>query len=240
MGLRMGTSGLLTYYAPSFLACLPSLGCGSICLRPAALQWTALGCQVRQYCHNSYRKERDSSRLTGDLESYFRVPPELESATTRKGRILEGRFEIAVESVLNADGLLREQLVMKNGFTVHKIRLSRGQRKATILWDCYPGKVAECARIAVANAFRMKNMIARNLRGRHVPHLEFVHDHLPPAKEDLVRAFEHVERELAEQASRDDSETPGQQEEQVADKEATTINTAVKRLSWAIGRSRRL
>lgn len=51
-----------------------------------------------------------------------------------------GRLESALESVLLADGNLREQLVFKYGFSIHRVQLSKDRRTVFILWDASPGK----------------------------------------------------------------------------------------------------
>lgn len=51
-----------------------------------------------------------------------------------------GKLETALESVLLADGYLREHLVERYGFSVHRVRFSKDRRTAYILWDASPGK----------------------------------------------------------------------------------------------------
>lgn len=49
-------------------------------------------------------------------------------------------MESALESVLLADGNLREQLVFKYGFSIHRVQPSKDRRTVFILWDASPGK----------------------------------------------------------------------------------------------------
>lgn len=58
-----------------------------------------------------------------------------------------------------------------------------------------------CQRALERNAFRLKADLARVLRSKYTPNLEFRHDHLPPLQAAAAEAFEAVERELTAQAA---------------------------------------
>lgn len=53
---------------------------------------------------------------------------------------LTGRLESALESVLLADGYLREHLVSRHGFSIHRVRYAKDRRTVHILWDAAPGQ----------------------------------------------------------------------------------------------------
>lgn len=45
-----------------------------------------------------------------------------------------------MEAVLLSDGYLREHLVNKFGFSIHRVRYAKDRRSVFILWDAQPGK----------------------------------------------------------------------------------------------------
>jgi hypothetical protein len=53
---------------------------------------------------------------------------------------LTGRLESALESVLLADGYLREHLISRHGFSIHRVRYAKDRRTVHILWDAAPGQ----------------------------------------------------------------------------------------------------
>ena len=63
----------------------------------------------------------------------------------------------------------------------------------SLLWDGYPGSVASCERELQTQAPRLKQLLAGLLACKHIPYLEFRHDHLPPQQQELVHAVEAVQ-----------------------------------------------
>lgn len=54
-----------------------------------------------------------------------------------------------------------------------------------------------CQRALDKNAFRLRSDLARNMKSKHTPYLEFRHDHLPPLQAATAAAIEAAEQELA-------------------------------------------
>ena len=58
-----------------------------------------------------------------------------------------------------------------------------------------------CQRALDKNAFRLRGDLARNLKSKHTPYLEFRHDHLPPMQAATAAAIDAAEQELAAAAT---------------------------------------
>ncbi|KAF8063046.1 hypothetical protein HT031_003885 [Scenedesmus sp. PABB004] len=131
-------------------------------------------------------------------EPYHWIPhPDGASPGSVGQRRAAGRLEHAVEAVLLGDGVLREALVAAHGLTIHRIRLAKDRRAVHVLWDAAPGQAPACAAALERNAFRLRAELARVLRSRHTPFLEFRHNHLPPLQAAVAAAMDAAEAELA-------------------------------------------
>lgn len=64
-----------------------------------------------------------------------------------------------------------------------------------------PLPVQACQRALDKNAFRLRGDLARNLKSKHTPYLEFRHDHLPPMQAATAAAIDAAEQELAAAAT---------------------------------------
>jgi ribosome-binding factor A len=111
-----------------------------------------------------------------------------------------GRLEAAIEAALLADAVVRAQLVERHGVAIHRVRLARNRRTAHILWDANPGAAAAAEAALQRCAFRLRRHVAKVMRSRHTPYLEFRHDRLPPRQACVAAAIERVEREAAAEA----------------------------------------
>jgi ribosome-binding factor A len=131
------------------------------------------------------------------------VPPEPELQHSYSQSLAQQRFASRVEGAIGAslltDAVLREALVEQNAFTMHNVRLSKDRRTAYILWDCHPRRKEACERFLQHNAFRLRKSLAKSLRAKQVPYLEFRHDRLPAHKESVVAAMLEADEELEEQ-----------------------------------------
>ena len=123
------------------------------------------------------------------------------------------RVETAIESSLLTDAVLREALVEQNAFTVHAIRVSRDRRTAYVLWDCHPSRKPACERFLQHNAFRLRRALAKLLRAKQVPYLEFRHDRLPEQKAHVVDAMSEAELEYEQAAGEHDADVAAVVEE---------------------------
>eukprot|EP00877_Chromochloris_zofingiensis_P014416 jgi/Chrzof1/9228/Cz03g40200.t1 len=137
-----------------------------------------------------------SSAGSAPGDTYYGVPYVYQSDQQVGQLRALGRLESAFETALLSNTVVRERLVERYGFTVHQIRLSKDRRKAYILWDCFPERVAACEKELHSQAYRLKRDIAKNTQSRFTPYLEFRHDHLPANKADVAATIERVERQL--------------------------------------------
>lgn len=128
--------------------------------------------------------------------AFYRLPYDAPDpdATVGQRRAL-GKLEGAVEAVLLGDAIIRERLVQRQGFTVHRIRLTNDRRRASVLWDAHPGREEACAKELQHIAYRLRGCIAKALRSKHTPYLEFKLDRLPPRQAGVADALRKVERE---------------------------------------------
>lgn len=110
-------------------------------------------------------------------------------------------MENAIESVMLADATIREQLVERYGLTIHRIQLAKDRRTVFVLWDANQGLAQHCQRALEHNAYRLRRELARNLKSKFTPFIEFRHNHLPPLQAAVAAAIEQVEQEAANQGS---------------------------------------
>lgn len=145
---------------------------------------------------------RGGSRSTDDLSelpaSYFRHG--MINAAGRQDRGTElshGRFLRALEVALERDALLRERLVERHGFVVHRVHLAEQKRKLHVLWDCHPGRAAECEAEMSKLVGRLRDLVARNARAKATPFIQFKHDHLSERATATALGLEQILRERA-------------------------------------------
>jgi ribosome-binding factor A len=144
-----------------------------------------------------------ADQLPADSDSYYWVPhdPEAFTPASVAQRRAAGRLENAIESVMLADAAIREHLVERYGLTIHRIQLAKDRRTVFVLWDAHQGKAKACEQALEKHAFRLRRDLAKNLKSKHTPFLEFIHDHLPPLKAAVAAAMEQVEAEAAAAAA---------------------------------------
>jgi ribosome-binding factor A len=141
-------------------------------------------------------------QLPAELDSYYWVPHDTESFTPASiaQRRAAGRLESAIESVMLADAAIREHLVERYGLTIHRIQLAKDRRTVFVLWDAEQGKAKPCEQALEKHAFRLRRDLAKNLKSKHTPFLEFRHNHLPPLQAAVAAAMEQIEAEAAADA----------------------------------------
>uniref|UniRef100_A0A383V7W2 Ribosome-binding factor A n=1 Tax=Tetradesmus obliquus TaxID=3088 RepID=A0A383V7W2_TETOB len=142
-------------------------------------------------------------QLPADSDSYYWVPhdPEAFTPASVAQRRAAGRLETAIESVMLADAAIREHLVERYGLTIHRIELAKDRRTVFILWDAHQGKAKACEQALEKHAFRLRRDLAKNMKSKHTPFLEFRHNHLPPLKAAVAATMEQVEAEAAAEAA---------------------------------------
>lgn len=151
-------------------------------------------------------------------DNYYWIPHATITPASIAQRRATGRVEAAIESVLLADGVIREQLVNRYGLNVHRVQVSKDRRSIFILWDANTGKVRDCEQALQKSAFRLRRDLAKILQSKHTPYLEFRHNHLPPYKAAAATAMQEVEKELSAEAAA------------AASADAEDVNAAIARL----------
>lgn len=139
-------------------------------------------------------------------QDHFWIPHETVSPLNIAQRRATGRVDAAIESVLLADGVIREQLVHRYGLNIHRVQVSKDKRSIYILWDANTGKAKECEQALQKNAFRLRRDLAKALQSKYTPYLEFRHNHLPPLKAAAATAMKAAEQELLTSAARQAAE----------------------------------
>eukprot|EP00878_Enallax_costatus_P009947 GHUV01010385.1.p1 GENE.GHUV01010385.1~~GHUV01010385.1.p1 ORF type:complete len:210 (+),score=58.24 GHUV01010385.1:942-1571(+) len=162
-------------------------------LRSATLLPSAVSSLVCAYM--SSIPEKDTA--TGSAAEYYWMPHETASPASVAQRRATGRIEAAMESVLLTDGAIREQLVHRHGLNIHRVMVSKDRRSVFVLWDADDGKAQECQKALEKNAFRLRRELAKAMKSKFTPYLEFRHNHLPPLKAAAAEAMEQVAQELS-------------------------------------------
>jgi ribosome-binding factor A len=153
-------------------------------------------------------------RASGPASGQYWVPPEPELEHSYSQSLAQQRFAGRVENAMAAsllsDAVLREALVEQSAFTVHRVRVAKDRRTAYVLWDCHPRRKEACERFLQHNAFRLRKGVARLLRAKQVPYLEFRHDRLPAHKAGVMDAMMEAGAELEAQAQAQAQQEPEQ------------------------------
>ena len=106
-----------------------------------------------------------------------------------------GRVYRSLSSVLSQDSSLREELIDQFGFSIKEVRVSPDHAKAFILWDSYNGQAAGAERALRRTTPRLRAAVARAMKARNVPRLEFRLDRVSEQDSELERVFARLEQE---------------------------------------------
>lgn len=137
-----------------------------------------------------------------------------------------GKLLAALDAALVGDAALRENLVVRHGLCLHRVRLGPDRRQLHVLWDAHPGQIDACTQALERNAHRLRAAMAKVAATRFTPRLEFRHDRLPPRASAAARVLDMEGAALERQ---DEGEAAGADKEAVMRAATALLEQQLKR-----------
>ncbi|KAK9844011.1 hypothetical protein WJX81_001846 [Elliptochloris bilobata] len=125
--------------------------------------------------------------------------PEMVWPSSKKQRIFAARVKNALVSICQEQSELHSILHMRHGLEIEEVRMAPDNLTAYVLWDAFPGPVAETAAVLQRLTPRLRRAMGARLHARHVPRLEWRHDSPSAEEAQLEATFARLAAERKEQ-----------------------------------------
>ncbi|KAL4518446.1 hypothetical protein Ndes2437A_g04727 [Nannochloris sp. 'desiccata'] len=148
--------------------------------------------------------EGDSGPSTSNspsINTKHRSATELVWPMSRQQEKYAGKVYRALAAVLSHDSTLQDELIRELGFVIKEVRVSPDHAKAFILWDSYTGQSKKTTRALQKTTPRIRAGVAKFLKARNVPRLEFRLDKISDDDAELERIFSWIEEERNKEES---------------------------------------
>lgn len=106
------------------------------------------------------------------------------------------RVHRALSTVLEEDSQLRDALIENLGFSMKELRPSGDNSKVFILWSTYFEDTNYVEKELLKHVPRLRFLLAKALKAKTVPRLEFRRDVLPEEFERLNAVLDEIDEEL--------------------------------------------